>query len=155
MRNSSLWSNIVFEKEVFFHKFDSDTSELDWGLEIKHLESTQLRVTRVFILSILSGNFDDQLSWNFLRFVILCICWDTQSKKTGLWQLPIVSRVFNMTTTHILNAKKQQQHLLQRAQLAVRNYFVILCKSCSCTKTPIVICKWWELIIYKRRKINQ
>ena len=55
--------------------------------------STQLRVTRMFFLS-LSRIFDDHLSSNFHRFVILCICWDTPSEKTGLWQLPIVSNVF-------------------------------------------------------------
>ena len=52
-------------------------------------------MTRVFFLSLLSRNFDDRLSSNFHRFVILCICWDTPSEKTGLWQLPKVSRVFN------------------------------------------------------------
>ena len=43
-----------------------------------------------FFLSLLSRKFDDQLSSNFNRFVILCICWDTPSGKTGLWKLPIV-----------------------------------------------------------------
>ena len=42
-------------------------------------------------------NFDHQLSPNFHRFVILCICWDHTSEKTGLWKLPIVSRVFKDT----------------------------------------------------------
>ena len=45
-------------------------------------------------LSLLSRNFDDRLSSNFHGFVILCICWDTISEKTGLWQLPIVPSVF-------------------------------------------------------------
>ena len=40
-----------------------------WGLEIKHLKSTQLRVTRVFFLSLLSRNFDDQLSSNYHRLL--------------------------------------------------------------------------------------
>ena len=40
-------------------------------------ESTQLRVTRVFFLPLLSHNFDYQLSSNFHRFVILCTCCDT------------------------------------------------------------------------------
>ena len=31
---------------------------------------------------------------NVHRFVILCICWDTQTVKTILWQLPIVYTVF-------------------------------------------------------------
>ena len=56
-------------------------------------ESTQLRVTMVFFLLLLSRNFDNQLISKFHRFVILCICWDTPSEKTCLWQLPIVSRV--------------------------------------------------------------
>ena len=55
---------------------------------------TQLRVTRVFFLSLVSPIFNDRLSSNFHRFVILCICWDTPSEKTGVWQLPIVSSVF-------------------------------------------------------------
>ena len=35
MRNSSLWSAIVFEKQVFSHEFDFETSDL----EIKHLNA--------------------------------------------------------------------------------------------------------------------
>ena len=38
----------------------------------------------VFFVPLLSRNFNDQLSSNFHRFVILCICWDTASVKTGL-----------------------------------------------------------------------
>ena len=30
MRNGSLWSNVVFEKEVIFHDFDFETPELDF-----------------------------------------------------------------------------------------------------------------------------
>ena len=55
---------IGFEKEVFFHEFDFETSELDQASE-----SPQLSVTRVFFLSLLSRNFDHQLSSNFHRFV--------------------------------------------------------------------------------------
>ncbi len=33
-----------------------------------------------FCLSLFSCNFDDQLSINFHRFIILCICWDTPSE---------------------------------------------------------------------------
>ena len=36
-------------------------------------ESTHLHVTTVFFLPSLSCNFDDQLSFNFHRFVILCL----------------------------------------------------------------------------------
>ena len=83
MRNGSLWSNVVFDKEVIFHGFDFENSELE-----------QLRVTRLLFLSLLSRNFDDQLSSISHRFVILCICWDTLSEKTGLWHLPTVSTAF-------------------------------------------------------------
>ena len=48
-------------------------------------------MTRVFFLSLICHNFDDQLGSNFHMFVILCIC----CEKTGLVQLQIVSRVFN------------------------------------------------------------
>ena len=60
-------------------------------------ESTELRVTGVYFLSLLSCNFDNQLSSKFHRFVILCISWDTPSEKTGLLQSPIkkVSSAFN------------------------------------------------------------
>ena len=47
-----------------------------------------------FLLSLLSRNFDDRWSSNFYRLVISCVCWDTASETTGLWQLPIVSTVF-------------------------------------------------------------
>ena len=56
----------------------------------------QLHVTRVFFLSLLSRKFDDRLSSNFHRFIILCICWDTPTVKASLWQLPKVSTAFNL-----------------------------------------------------------
>ena len=93
MTNGSLWSGIVFEKEVIFHEFDYETSD------------SEIEVQGCFFLSLLSRNFDDRLSSNFHRLVILCICWDTASEKTGLWQLPIVSTAFkcmgNSTVTHV------------------------------------------------------
>ena len=33
----------------------------------------------------------------FSQACILCICWDTPSEKTGLWQVPIVSSAFKKT----------------------------------------------------------
>ena len=99
VRNSSLWSDIVFEKSVIFHKFDFETSDLE--LEVSKssiwLRTTSCYIKGVFFLSLLSRNFDDLLNSNFHRFVILCICWGTPSEKNGLWQLPIVSSVFNQT----------------------------------------------------------
>ena len=39
--------------------------------------------------SLFSCNFEDQMSPNIHRVVILCTCWDT-SENTGLRQLPII-----------------------------------------------------------------
>ena len=52
---------------------------------------TKLCNKGVFFSSLLSCNFDDQLSQKFPRFLILCKCLDTLSENTGLWQLPKVS----------------------------------------------------------------
>ena len=65
-----------------------------WGLEINHLNAHNFMWQGCFFLSLLSRNFDDRLSSNFHRFVILCICWDTQTVKASLWQLSIVSTAF-------------------------------------------------------------
>ena len=62
MRNDFIRSNVVFEKEVIFHEFDFETSELDF-------EVSKLSDKGVF-LSLLSHNFGDQLSSNFHRFII-------------------------------------------------------------------------------------
>ena len=90
MRNGSLWSNIVFETEVISHEFDFKTSELDFEVP----KSSTWKHTTSCDKGVFSSNFDDQLSSNFHRFVSLCICWDTPSEKTDLWQLPKVSSVF-------------------------------------------------------------
>ena len=95
VRNGSLWSSVVFEKEVIFHEFDLETSDLEFDVSKSSIwKHTTLCDNGVF-LSFISLNFDDQLSSNVYRFVILCIlCRHTQAEKTGLWQLPIVSSVF-------------------------------------------------------------
>ena len=53
---------------------------------MKRLKAHNLVWQGCFYLSILSRNFNVQLSSSFHRFVILCICWDTPSARTGLWQ---------------------------------------------------------------------
>ena len=35
VRNGSLWNDILFEKEVIFHEFDFETSELDYEVSNK------------------------------------------------------------------------------------------------------------------------
>ena len=94
VRNGSLWGNVVFKKEVIFHQFDFETSELEFeAMKSRFWKHTTLCDKSVFFYK-LSRNFNHQLSSNFHGFVILCTCWDTPSEKTGLWQLPIVSSVF-------------------------------------------------------------
>ena len=52
----------------------------------------------MFFPPLSSCSFDDQLSSNFHR-LLFWACWDTQSEKTGLWQLSIVSSVFKANST--------------------------------------------------------
>ena len=88
MRNGSLWSDVVFEKEVIFHEFDFETSYLEFEVSKssiwKHTTSCD---KDVFFFHSLLATF----TTNWAQYVILCICWDTPSEKTGLWQLSIVS----------------------------------------------------------------
>ena len=64
--NSSLWSDVVFEKDVFFH---SNNKIIQLKFFIMHLKA-QSNATRVFFLSLFFCNFVDQLSPNFHMFVI-------------------------------------------------------------------------------------
>ena len=99
MRNSSLWSDAVFEKEVIFHQFDFETSSLEFEVSKASIRKHTTSCDKgVFSFIIILQTLADRLSSNFHRFVILCICWETPSKKTGLWQLPIVSTVFKQTS---------------------------------------------------------
>ena len=96
MRNGSLWSAIVFEKEVIFHEFDFENSDLEFEVSKSSIyESTQLRVTNVFFSFIIISQLRRPIIE--LKFSQVCIFmrWDTLSEKTGLWQLPIVYTVFN------------------------------------------------------------
>ena len=114
VRNGSLWSSVVFEKEVIFHEFDLETSDSEFEVSKssiwKRATLCDHGATRVFFLSLISCNFDDRLSSNFHRFVILCICWDTPTLKTSLWQLAIVSSVFKVWTPFDEKSNKQDVH---------------------------------------------
>ena len=134
MRNGSLWSDIVFEKEVIFQEFDFETSDLEFEVSKssiwKHTTSCD---EGVFLLSLLSRNSDDQSSSNVHKFVILCICWDTPSEKTGLWQLPIVSNVF----------KRHVEHFSTEVYTTIITGFKIRhsdCRGALCLCRPANIC---------------
>ena len=97
MRNGSLWSNVVFAKEVIFHLFDLETSELDFEV----LKSSIWKHTTSCDKGVFSCIIMSQLGWPIgLKCSQVCYFMhmlSTPSKKTGLWQLPTVSSVFNMT----------------------------------------------------------
>ena len=66
---------VVFEKEVIFH---ANIKRLQaWSLLLDIWKHTNLFNKGVFF-------FDDQLSQNFHRCVILCTYWGTSSENTGL-----------------------------------------------------------------------
>ena len=66
------------------------TSELDFEVSEssiwKHTTSCDKGVFSSIVISQLLRPI---LSSHFHRFVIVSICWDIPSEKTGLWQLPI------------------------------------------------------------------
>ena len=71
----------------------------------RHLKAHNFCDKGVF-LPLFSHKFDDQLSWNFDRFVILCMCKDTPSEKTSLWQLPKVSNAFKVLEIQYFEREK-------------------------------------------------
>ena len=90
LKQCSFW-----ERNNFSLKYLNLLQGLSWVLEFKHLKAHNLW-DKVLFLPLFSRNFNDQLSSNVHRFVILCICWDTPSENTGLWQLPKVSSAFKI-----------------------------------------------------------
>ena len=95
MRNCSLWSNVVFEKEVILTKiFESET---DFRPEVffRHLRAYTF-VHQGCFLNLFSCNFDDQLSPTFHRFNILCICGIHQVRKL-VFGSPKRSSAFKLT----------------------------------------------------------
>ena len=119
----SLWSDVSFKKEVIFYEFDFETSELE--LEVsnsnicKHTTSCDKGVFSLHY----SRNFDDQLSSNFLRFVILCICWYTK----WLWQLPLMSSVFKN------NIRLSPVKIYWRLWVSTFGRFIMSVSSITCT----------------------
>ena len=92
MRYGSLWSGVVFKKEVIFREFDFETL-----LEFEVSKSSIWKHTKeYFFLSILSRNFDDQLSSNFHRFAIFFRCLDTQKYEDWSLTLKVISILFDL-----------------------------------------------------------
>ena len=75
MRNDSLFSNIVFKKELF----SENIRRLQLPILKSHLK--QKEITSAFFSVI----FFLQLRNNWANNHILCICWASPSENTGLW----------------------------------------------------------------------
>ena len=110
----TLWSLAHSEVTLFLRNINfrriwfRDLRFRFWGLEIKHPKAHNFVWQGFFFLSLLSRNFDDQLSSNFHMFVVVCKCWDTPNEKSGLWQLPIVSSVFNIVILFFFHVTKTE-----------------------------------------------
>ena len=78
----SMYSNFLF----FTPCKASNTVKQCWSsrqFQVNHYTTLGLFMLGFFFLSLISRNFDDWLSSNHHRFVILCIiCWDTPTAKT-------------------------------------------------------------------------
>ena len=117
----TLWETAPSEVPYFSEK---EVVSRIWGLEINHLNAHNFVWQGCFLLSFLSRNFDDWLSSNFHRLVILCVCWDTPTVKAILWQLPIVSTAFKLSIELQINMvlffyKRQQWAKLEISACAV------------------------------------
>ena len=97
VRNGSLWSEVVFEKEVIFHEFDFETSDLEFEVSKSSLwKHTSLCDKGVlFFHSYLA-------TWQPIELKLSQVCYFMHmlrsSAKTGLRQLPIVSNVFKLVS---------------------------------------------------------
>ena len=110
MRNGSLWSDRVFEKEVFFHEFDFGTSSLALiRSRSQTSESTPTCEKGVFYY-IHICQLRQPIELKFSQVCYFMHTKDTPSEETGLWQLPIVSTVFILyhktKMDHVYNSKR-------------------------------------------------
>ena len=104
VRNGSLWSDIVFEKEVSVREFGFKTSDLEFEVSKSSIWKHTLCDT-VFFSSIIIWQLWRPIelkfsqvcySMHFLRY----IKWEDWS-----WQLPIVSSVFRGNLVQLLHGK--------------------------------------------------
>ena len=94
MRNSSPWSNSVFEKEVIFHQFDFETSYLEFEVSISSIWKHTTSCDKGFFLYYYLATLTTDWAQIFTSFVILCIM--LKYNEWEDWFLTITS-VFNQT----------------------------------------------------------
>jgi hypothetical protein len=84
--NGSLWGYIVFEKEVIFHEFDFETSDLEFKVSKssiwKHTTSCDKGVFFFHYYLATSTTNWAQIFTGLLFYA----CLDTPGENTGLWQ---------------------------------------------------------------------
>ena len=87
MRNGSLWSNVVFEKQVFSYL---NINRLQPWTLIRHLKAHTFVQQGWFFFHYSLAT----LMTNWVKMFADLSCWDTPSENTGLWQLPNVYSAF-------------------------------------------------------------
>ena len=91
LKTSWRWSEHTDENVTVIQRFFWEPTLLK--RDVYYIQ-TSFTLQQVYFFLIL------QLRWpiesTFSQTVILCICWDTPSEKTGIWQLPKVSSAFKV-----------------------------------------------------------
>ena len=100
--NGSLLSNVVFEKEVIFQEFDFETSDLEFEVPKFSIWKHTTSFDEGVYSSIIIAQFQRPIELKLSQVRFLCICWETPSERTSLWQLPIVSNIFKHATDVII-----------------------------------------------------
>ena len=75
-----------------------------WGPEIKHLKTHNFLWQGCFFFHYYIATSTINWVQIFTGYFCLCICWDTPSEETSLWQLPIVSTAFKYNITFIITS---------------------------------------------------
>ena len=138
MRNSSLWSDAVFEKEVILSEFDFETSSLEFEVSKSSIwKHTTLCGKGVFFFfeSYLTTPKTNQAQMFTCLLFYAFKCWDTASEKTGLLQLPIVVSVFKVNNcSHTL----QNCTMISQSLMSLNRMKQNTCANTLCAGTLIL-----------------
>ena len=101
MRNGSLWSKVVFEKEVTFHELDFKTLKLDYEVPKSSIWKHTTPCDKVFFSSIIISQLRRPIKFKFSQgsyfmHMLRYTKWEDLSLHS-----PIVSHVFNFMKTHL------------------------------------------------------
>ena len=115
VRNGTLWSDIVFKKEVICTWiWFQDLGFRIWSLEINHLNAHNFVWQGLFFFHYyLAPSMTDWAQILSSRFVILCIMLRS-SEKSGLWQFPVVSCDFKDSKPSSLISNLNPSHNVKK-----------------------------------------